>query len=865
MRKDLFRTKWRTAFASLMLSACLGGFTSCSQYDLDEIDPEGWGESIYNYLEVQGNYSNTLNLINDLGLKEVLAKTGSKTLFVADDDAYTRFYANNEWGVKKYEDLSLSQKKMLLLGAMINSSYQVKDLASVKGPIEGQSIRRLSSMSVFDTVSVVKTNDLPNMQPGDEVHNMTWQKFKDRDEIVLMHDMSVTPLTYFVEAALTNNKITDDDYSFLFNYKVTRQGSDASVNGVTMEKQNIPCSNGFIHKMSEVIVPLKNMADLIKSTPEVSQFSKLLYRFAAPFYVGNDVRDQYNYLYNTEVDSVFQLRFFTRHDSRPLLTDDDNLKQAESSSLKFDPGWNEFYFDPIPNAQIAMEKDMGLMLVPSDEALDEYWHHGEGEVLKKQYKEWENVPNDVVAELINNNMIPSFVDRGVPSKFNNLLNDANDPMGVEPGAVSKVMLANNGAVFVTNKVYPPTSFVSVLYPAIVNESLKIMKWAVEQNQYKVYLNSLNVPEGYSFFIPTNDAFLSYIDPVSYASTPDQTIMYRFHYDNDKKAVWADRYWYNMETGVVGDPVDDEEHRRFEDQGVLKAKLKEVLDNHIVIGNVEDGNKYYRTKGGQEIMVENVAAGSNGMRVSGSLPISEGKQGVPVSHVYDQTKQGNGKSYIIDTPIMTTRKTVVDVLAEHPEMSAFLDMLEGCSFVKARDDNHIYAGKNIGLFNTYHYTVYVPTNDAIQKLYDDGTLPRWSDVDAAKEEKNKEQEALLRKKIEDFVKLHIQDNSLFIGAKPQEEVSYETACTYTKNNSVKFERIYSTLTKDGITIRNGQNPNKVGYTEAHVVKTPGLYNLQAREYILSGGEYEVGNAGATLWTSSTAVIHLIDNPLKPAAK
>lgn len=853
------------AFASMMLSACLGGFTSCSQYDLDENDPEGWGESIYNYLEVQGNYSNTLKLIDDLGLKEVLAKTGSKTLFVADDDAYARFYANNEWKVKKYSELSLSQKKMLLLGAMINSSYQVKDLASVEGPVEGQSIRRFSSMSVYDTVSIVKKDDLPNMKDGDEVHNKTWQKFKNRSEVVLMHDMSVTPLTYFVEAALSNDKITDDDYSFLFNYKVTRQGSDASVNGITMEKQNIPCSNGFIHKMSEVVVPLKNMADLIRSTPEVSQFSKLLDRFAAPFYVGDPARDQYRYLYNSDVDSVFQLRYFTRHDSRPLLADDDNIKQAKDKSLKFDPGWNAFYFDPIPNAQIAMEKDMALMLVPSDEALYNYWHYGEGKVLKNQYKEWKYVPNDVVAELINNNMVTSFVDRGVPSKFNNLLNDANDPMGVVPDSIERVMFANNGVVFITKKVYPPTSFVSVLYPAIVNESLRIMKWAVEENQYKVYLNSLNVPEGYSFFIPTNDAFLSYIDPVSYASTPDKAIQYRFHYDSDKETVWAERYWYDMVNGTVGEPVDDEEHRRFEDAGVMKMKLKEILDNHIVIGNVEDGNKYYRTKGGQEIMVENVGAGANGMTVSGSLPISEGKQGVPVSYIYNQKIQGNGKSYILNTPIMTTRKTVIDVLSEHPEMAAFLDLLEGCSFVRERDDNHDYAGRNIGLFNTYHYTVYVPTNDAIENMYNDGTLPRWSNVADAEDDGNKELAAVLRQKIEDFVKLHIQDNSLFIGAKPQEEASYETACTYTAKGGVKFERVYSTLTKDGITVRNGTNPSKVGYCESHVVKTSGLYNLQAREYILSDKNYEAGNAGATLYTSSTAVIHLVDKPLKPAAK
>lgn len=58
-----------------------------------------------------GNYKNFLQLIDDLGETETLSKTGSKTLFIADDDAFAAFYANNEWGVKSYDQLSDAQKK----------------------------------------------------------------------------------------------------------------------------------------------------------------------------------------------------------------------------------------------------------------------------------------------------------------------------------------------------------------------------------------------------------------------------------------------------------------------------------------------------------------------------------------------------------------------------------------------------------------------------------------------------------------------------------------------------------------------------------------------------------------------------------
>ncbi len=855
MRKDSARTKWRTAFTSVILSACLGGIASCSHYDLDEYDPEGWGSSIYNYLNESGNYTNTLKLIEDLGLKDVLAKTGSKTLFVADDDAFDRFYSNNEWGVEDYSQLSASQKKMLILGCMINNSYQVKDLASVEGPVEGQSFRRLSSMSVFDSVSVVKPEDLPNMQPGDEVHNSTWLKFKGRDNVVLMHDMTNSPITYFVEASLSNYKITDDDYAFLFNNKVSRHGNDASVNGVKIEQQNIKCSNGFIHKMSEVVLPLGNMADIIASKPNVSQYAKLLQRFAAPFYIGNETTDQYNYLYNTDVDSVFQLRYFSEKSQGAALSRDDAYN-VHHELLRYDPGWNTYYNNPIPSAELATEKDMGVMLVPSNEALKKYWEEGEGKVLRDQYGEWDNVPNDVIIELLNNNMLYSLI-ASVPSKFGNILNDANDPMGISKDSIDEVWLGNNGAVYVTNTVYPPTSFVSVLYPAIINESMKIMRWAVEKNNYKVYLNSLNVPGGYSFFIPRNDAFLSYIDPVSYAGP--MAVMYKFHYDASLSSpVWASRFYYNMDTGELGDSIDEIRNNDY----VMQRKLKEILDNHIVIGNVEDGNTYYRTKGGQEIMVRNATAGVDGMTVSGSLPVSEGKEGVPVTYIYDQTRKGNGKAYILDKPIMTTRKTVLDVLGEHSEFGEFRKLLEGSSLVSEDNSKKRFVGKGLKVFNTYHYTIYVPTNESILELQHNNELPTWDDVQKAIDAENETLAEALTNRIEDFLKFHIQDYSLFIGAKPEAENGYETALI---NEKGKFERVYSTLTKEGITVRNGQDKSAKGYIEASVLKKEGLYNLQAREYLLDAEQYDVNNQGLILYTSSTAVIHLIDTPLKVAAK
>ena len=841
--KDLLRTKWRSLSAVIALSACLFSFTACDKYDLDETTPEGWGASIYSYLAEDGHYKNTVRLIEDLDLKEVLAKTGSKTMFVADDDAFERFYSNNSWGVRNYDQLSLAQKKMLLLGAMINNSYQINSLSSIEGPVKGQCMRRLSSQTIYDTVSVVKVKDLPNMTPEARTHNTTWAKFDGRDNIVLMRDMTITPMIHFIEEQMADNKITNDDYNFLYNYTTERQAGDASVNGKKIVQQNIKCSNGFIHKVEDVVLPLQNMAELIASKPNVSLYNKLLERFCAPFYAGDAAVKQYNYLFNQSVDSIYQKRFFSEksQDGRPLIIDDDNI--VAKSYLKFDPEWNQYYSGlAIPSANAALEKNMAVMMVPSNAALENYWNNEAGKVLKDQYGSWDKVPNDVIVELINNNMLSSFVE-SVPSKFGSILNDANDPMGVDKADIDSVWLGCNGAVYLTNKVYSPTSFVSVLYPAIVNETMKVMRWAVETNQYNVYLNSLN--SRFSFFIPLNKAMLDYIDPASYGKTKTQ--LYRFHYDATKTIpVWASVYEYDMDTREIGDSIREER-----DEWALKSKLRDILDNHIVIGNVEDGNRFYKTKAGTEIEVANVSQGANGMTVAGSLQLDGTYSGpLHVSYIYDQTAMGNGKCYILDKePIMTTRKSVFDVLSEHEEFAEMRKLIEGSSLLETiHDEKHACTSTNLNCFNTYHYTIYVPTNETILKLQEEGKLPTWEQVDNWEEGSPQHQRDSLA--IENFIKCHIQDNALFIGAQPQEEDGYETAYI---GESGKFDRVFTTLTKDDIIIKKTQTDTK----PCKVIKKAGLYNIMAREYQLEGTDK---NTATSVYTTSSAVIHLIDGSL-----
>ena len=69
--------------AVCVVSVCGLTYSCSDDYDLPTTTPSWLGSSIYDYLKDEGDYTNFVRLIDDLDYAEVLAKTGSKTLFVA--------------------------------------------------------------------------------------------------------------------------------------------------------------------------------------------------------------------------------------------------------------------------------------------------------------------------------------------------------------------------------------------------------------------------------------------------------------------------------------------------------------------------------------------------------------------------------------------------------------------------------------------------------------------------------------------------------------------------------------------------------------------------------------------------------------
>lgn len=867
------------------LCAAALGFYGCKDgYNLDDDQPTGLN-TIYGYMVEQGNYKNFLQLIDDLGEKETLSKTGSKTLFIADDNAFETFYRNNQWGVSKYEELTLAQKKLILRSSMIDNPYPISLMSSVQGPIEGECMRRTASLQTYDSVLVLRTDD-PQLPQTSYWTNLA----QDHDTIVLFKDGSgASPMIHFLPRFLEQNMITGNDVDYLYNLPVgTHKSDDAFVNNCKVLEANIFCKNGFLHKVDKVMLPLDNMAEVIRTKPQLSQFSELVERFAAPFY-DFDLTRRYNEIYGLQLDSVFQKSYFAKRGSASRGTtsterNTDKDRNAVDALLKFDPGWNRYQPGTIlDNNRDEVMEDMGCMIVPTNEAIQDWWDNGGGKVLKDNYGTWDNVPNKVVAPFINNNMLLSFV-ASVPSKFHTILDDAARVMGITTADLDSVFLACNGAVYQTNRVFSPTSYSSVLFPALVTEAMSVIYNAIEVLQFDAYLNSM--VSTYSFFIPVNDGMLTYIDPVSLGQS--ETHIWKFTYNPDGRSAAAriratiykaelqdDGSWLQTDSlqTITGSSNSDQVYDRLED----------ILDNIIVIGALEKNKHYYQTKGKNYVWVDGEINVEGGMVAAGGWQL---EQNAPqtVTQIYNME---NGKSYVVNNPLYTSHKATSDILAENPDFSLFFDLLNDCGALStgssrigwsatSHNGNLIYIPvKNTEsinyLLNTYHYTIYAPTNAAMEEAYalglptpemveeaeaiddDDSTYVVRAEGDTLFYANVTDSAAHLRKVMLDFVKYHIQDNAIFVD-KGFESGRYETA----KVNPTTGRSYKLTITVDSANLKiEGISKSPMQPEATQVVNKSMMYNVIGREYWLNNATV---NSANMIETASSVVVHAIDHPL-----
>ncbi len=205
--------------------------------------------------------------------------------------------------------------------------------------------------------------------------------------------------------------------------------------------------------------------------------------------------------------------------------------------------------------------------------------------------------------------------------------------------------------------------------------------------------------------------------------------------------------------------------------------------------------------------------------------------------------------------LTSSRSTYSILKDNPEYSKFYELLIGSKLLSSRlSSRYTCADYNVNLFDAYNYTVYVPTNDVIEKLQADGYLPDWGDYDDLTADqfdgdatKLKKAQTIVSDRISNFLRYHIQDNSVLIGGEPVDEVKYETSKLNPANSRFFSLTVSADDNKMTVSDQLGNLRN--------VVKSNGLYNQIGREYwIQASGQTNL------IYNASDVVVHQIDGAL-----
>ena len=815
--------KYYRLLTVLALGAAWAFPSACSDKfeEMEDHIPSWLNSNIYDYLSSRGDCNYYVRLINDCGYTDAMKVSGSNTLFFSNDASFERFFQENEMGYHSYEDLPQSFKMMLLKVGTIPYSQLLERLSlSDRGQI---TFRRTTDFEPADSIPIVAAEDLPD--------NKYFAYYRSQGKpMKLYSDATRWTLVQFFPDVMEGKRITDDDFSFVTG--IPREADDASLFANKIIQKDIVCQNGYLHELQDVLVPPGNMAEYIRSNTSVSRFNSLMERFACPVFYGRDANG----------DSIFQTRYFNNSPAYPFT----QFKETNAPGLLyFDPGWNLYQPREGNSNQPGYETDMGCMFVPTNEAMDAFLAPaGEGRDFFEAFGTWDKVPDNIAADIVGNHQKYSFLS-SLPSRFGDIKDEAGYEMEVSKENIVDKFVGRNGVVYVTNKVFTPLDYRTVMGPAKIDSLNSVFNQALSDAQFVYYLRSLK--STYQFFITPNEYMKGYVDPVaqSYASENYHCALDFYLTPQNTVAATAVRTSDGAPVTEADFPLGT--NGTVTNSTVLRNRLEDILNCQTLVTESNEDFAAARAAGQEWFITKGYAP----IRITPDNKVSGAGNAEPLSVTEIYNKE-NGNSYLIDGILQNTTTSIHDVLSTWDEFREFYDMcaLLGI-FVNNPTSSTVAPGRKVSFLNQYHYTIYVPTNEAIRDAQARGWIPTVAQVEAEGDQSVRDS---LLTVMERFVRYHFQDNSVFVKGERVENEAYLTSTINEATN--KFYPVYVTNRNGSVSVTS-EADHVLGQVTAHVLTGGSAYNLMTRDLTLNNADKEKATA---IEAYTYAVIHQIDNVL-----
>jgi hypothetical protein len=663
MNNTIYRLLLFTAFLIFI------GLQGCQRkediYFTKPINLEG---SIYKTLQSKGNFTNYLKCLDRTPYASALAKSGSWTVFVPNDDAFKKYLEVNHYS--SVEDIPYQKVSEMIKFSIITDACNTTTLTFYKDQwYEGSACRRRTQLK--DTVVLVDSKNYPS-----------FQMWKDRKYLINPRGGRLVPTTYFIQSYFDAQPLETADYAFMFPGETYQNGDMKVLNAHVLEK-NVIAENGMIFVLDKVLDPLPNIYQNLLSDKNVGKytiFKKMIDRFGS-FTFSEMLKNN-----TTGVsDSVFRLSFQTG---------------IASNYLAFDPNEENY---PMLKAAIDYTSAFAVgMFAPTDQALINYLKGNN--LVSRYYSSYDDMPLDLLGIFLNINFVVDFWSV-CPSKYNNVYNVGFEKIDIQTTDVLEKKFCSNGLFVGINKVFTSNSFATVMGPMLLDSSYSIMLKEIKDLQIDKALKSKGID--YSVIGLKNTQIINMPDPNSpfrkisiFGYTPNLSQIY-LKVTGDP--IIANNRIYPNPSLSIPSPAD---------VTYVNTTLKSIFLNQIIEAPINlSVDNYYETKSGEFVNV------TNGTKISGGGNIAAGTS---VS-IDSKIETSNGNFFMMNGPVIRPTRYTYGALKDNPnEFSKFLMVLDGADVKVAIPD---YSSDFlIGFLDLRKsYTLLAPNNAAVQKAIDDNVI------------------------------------------------------------------------------------------------------------------------------------------------
>lgn len=696
----------------LMLFSTLWLFSCNSAKDEQYKRPEWLEPPIYQQLQEKGNFTHYLACVDKAGYTQTLNGAGYYTVFAPNDDAFTKFLSENS--INSVEDMTVDMATQIVTYSLTISPASYEQIDDYQN-----ATTTATEASKTDVAFKRTTFNYKWVHPDFDVA-------ADNEKTVI--DMNAVESEVQVAGGFENNDYNQKNIPFFTSNFMARRGisafdynyfypdvdlTDFNVVDAKVIEKDLWAENGIIHVVDKVILPLKNLEELLAETNECSEFK--------------DILDRYLVTYN-KASNDFQLKY------------EQTTGQSQTVYVKDYPYCSfapncENYLKYGGGTQMDAQINGWTLFAPSNLALQEFFNT---KFFKYGYHSIGEMPSFVILEFINAHMFRTTV---WPSKFATTFNPYGEEARFDAsGNVFKKAIGSNGIFYAVNQVQNTDAFNTVLGDILLNPNYSLMYQAL------VTLDPLvstlkNTASNYLLFLISNDQMA------------EAGLRY-----NSASSAWEF-------TEDINRP----------DLGAYAiTALARLINLHIVLENSEMladgvnitggtgllksyGDEYLKYKNGEIYASGNPA----GRRPKVTLELNSGTI--------------NGQSYALDRAMLFSNSNIGEVLSVSSLTSAnrattllrYLEKIAGASYVNDEGvtsyvANCVYnkttkAIKDIA--NTDVITVFLPNDGAISGAVTDGIIKALANY-APDGDLNVLADDNVA--IEQFIKYHIVKGNIILG-------------------------------------------------------------------------------------------------------